>query len=124
MAHKKKPLRCDIKDTKQKKRVNPTKLASKVRLFHPLKNRSVKVEDLKIVSPNVVKRLKEPAKKMVSVNVTRSDVLNWLRVCKIDFKKHNEQIYVLENTYCSFYHILVFANRLRLERGLPIFAVL
>lgn len=128
-THKKKSLSCGSKDTKPKKRVNAMKLASKVRLFHPLKNRFVKVEDLKIATPKsfksvAVESTPKPSRDIGSVNVTPDEVLRWLKACKVNFRMYSKQMYVIENNYYSFSQILILANRLRIERGLPVFEVL
>lgn len=55
-----------------------------------------------------------------------SSVMQWLKSIKVPIKKvstRNKSLYLIQNRICSFYSLIIFANKIRVSKGLEPFYV-
>ena len=110
-----------------------------IKTYHPLKQKKVRLLDLKFVLNTKKNRDNlsnndfilskkytiNPIKKTKEENqwVDEKTVLEWLISIGTEIKKISNKQYLLNNQVCSFFNILIFANRKRISMGLPTFYI-
>lgn len=115
-----------------------------VKLYHPLKQKKIKLHRLRFVSSSElieidnknasvvnnsdIKILSKryaitPIKvsKKQSAWSTESDVIEWLLSIKIKIKRKSSREFFLKDRVCFFNSVLVFANKKRVEMGIEPF---
>ncbi|MDR1375373.1 MAG: hypothetical protein LBJ45_00980 [Holosporaceae bacterium] len=133
----------DKKSHQNKIKLSTRKAYNYTKVYHPLKNKEVRLHRLKFVkffcyagihskndafSPEPASRLRKmprPHHKVVSPKKwsTEDDVLNWLASIGIEVKRGAGDSYVVRNKVYSINYIMVLANRKRIESGLEPFYV-
>jgi hypothetical protein len=123
----------------QRAKLSIHKSCSRIKIYHPLKRKKIKLHRLKFVQDVViydfsalVKTLKTDGCDILSKRYCTSngpsskndiwsseeDVINWLVSVNVEIKRITAFQFLLENKICSLNHVLVFANKKRVELGL------
>lgn len=118
-ARKKKSLQCCENTTKTRKKIYPQKLISQIRLLHPIKKRPVNFQKIQVAFSS---SKTQKSKKLSILKASKDEIAVWLKEINLKFSK-NEDIYIVNGQKLSFKQFLIFINKLRFERKLPLFKV-
>jgi hypothetical protein len=108
-----------------------------IKTYHPLKKKKIKLHRLKFIRDTtdytfqmskydiLSKRYCARGGKSDKDHVwnKEEEVINWLISINVKIKRLTELQFLLENKICSLNHVLVFANKRRVELGLSPFYV-
>ncbi|GHU24634.1 hypothetical protein FACS189472_17620 [Alphaproteobacteria bacterium] len=131
---------CEIpnaKRYKKKSRLLFSKSYHFAKSYHPLKGQKVKLNKINFIRPRdincndnkndnqvLTKRYKPfplPPPTKSSIWTDESKVLEWLISIGVQIKRISTKEYFLTDRLCSINHVLVFANKKRIDLGLPPF---
>ncbi|MDR2794150.1 MAG: hypothetical protein LBB12_00020 [Holosporaceae bacterium] len=129
----------NVKSSRKKTNLSFSKSYSCAKTYHPLKHKSVKVNKIRFVAPKPKKTKPNsqktklllrkykifsiPPPTLNTIWVQKVEIINWLLSVGIFVKRLAEEKYFLMGRECAINHILVFANKKRVDMGLPPFYV-
>jgi hypothetical protein len=129
----------NVKPSRKKVSLSFSKSYSCAKTYHPLKHKSVKMNKIRFVEPRpnkichnspkaqlLLRKYKIspiPAPTLNTIWSRNIEIINWLLSVGIFVKRLSEEKYFLMGRECAMNHVLVFANKKRVDMGLPPFYV-